>query len=496
MAVFLSLLSGASLGLAFAPFHLYWLAVVAPAILFYVWRRSDWQDAPRQGYWFGVGYFLSGVHWVYYSIYTYGGTPLIVAVLMNLLLVLFLALYPWMLGWLGRRYFGRRGVWFQIAAFALFWVMLEWLRSVMLTGFPWLSLGYSQIDSPLAGYAPLVGVYGVSGLVVLSAAMLVVGLTDRTLRLVAWPGVLTIWLCGWLLTGISWTEPHGKGVNVAIIQANIDQGQKWNPELRFDAVRVYSAMTRDNFDSELIIWPETAVPFFLKQALPYLDPLLRDMEKANTALLFGIPVREPDGRYYNALVAMGTAQGEYRKQHLVPFGEYVPLLSLLGDLIQFLKVPMSSFSKGDSDQALISFNGSVIGASVCYEDAFPSLIHAMAARSDFMVNVSNDGWFGRTIAPDQHLQIARMRALESGRWLLRATNTGISAIIDNTGRLIRHSGQDVVAVVKAKVERRNGSTLYSLIGESVWVVLLTLLLLPDIVKKQRRYRGRVASGAK
>ncbi len=484
----LALFAGALLPLAYAPFNFFPLAVLAPAALFYVWLQSTPRGAARRGLLFGIGLFGIGVSWVFVSMYGPGGVGLGLSIFLTVLMVLVLALFPALLGYLVRRYFTRAGArWQLLVIFPAAWVVCEWVRGWFLTGFPWLLLGYSQIDAPLAGIAPLAGVYGVSLLVALSAGGLVMVLraprgAERAVYFIA---LTALWLGAGAFKSRPWTQPVDGPLRVTLLQGNIPQDLKWVWDLRGPTIDLYSGLTREHWDSELIVWPETALPDFFHNAEPFLDGLAAEAREHGADLLLGVLYQDPaTERYYNSMVSVGEVQNFYHKRHLVPFTEYLPMKKLLGGIIDFMQVPMSDFSAG-SDPRPLPVAGQKVGISICYEDAFGEEVIQGLPEATLLVNVSNDAWFGESIAPHQHLQIARMRALETGRPLLRATNTGISAVIDAGGRVQAIAPQFEIYALSASVQPMRGATPYVLVGNTPLVIALLLMLSAGAVNSRR-----------
>ncbi|NOX42664.1 MAG: apolipoprotein N-acyltransferase [Gammaproteobacteria bacterium] len=468
----LALSCGALTTLAFAPFYLFPISLVTLSLLFYLWLNSSVNKAFRHGYLFGVGLFATGVSWVYVSMSKFGGVPPALAIFLTALLVLFLALFPAIAGAVFRRFFHTNNLnksWIIILP-SLF-VLFEWIRGWIFTGFPWLLIGYSQLDSPLIGFAPVMGVYGLSWIALICSALITYilcnGKPALKFGLVA---LFTIYFCGALLDLVEWTQPKGNPLNVTLIQGNVSQDKKWLAEQRQPTIDLYTKLTRENWSSDLIIWPETALPAFYHQAKGFLDRLHQEARQTNTDLLIGLPFMDDDGvRYYNGVISLGKQQDVYHKQHMVPFGEYIPFKALLGDVLKILNVPLPNFSQSDNTNRILRIANHQVGISICYEDAFGEEAILALPDVDLLVNVSNDAWFGDSIAPHQHLQIAQMRAIETGRPLLRATNTGVTAIIDHNGHIQSKLPQFVAQALSGATQPMSGSTPYSMVGN--WLVI-------------------------
>ena len=475
---FIVLLAGALGVTAFAPLGWYPVAYVSLAVLFSQWLEDTPRQALRHGALYGLGYFGAGVSWVYVSVHTYGHVAMLPAALVTAALVVYLALYPALLGYCLKRWLPVSAPLRLLVAFAAGWILFEWLRGWLFTGFPWLTLGSSQVDAPLAGYAPLSGVYGVGLAATLTAAMLA-ALLHRRMRLPALLVLGVVWAGGILLDHVEWTGVRGAPLKVALVQGNIAQETKWAPGNFKHTLTRYMTLTFDLAPTDLVVWPETAIPAFYDQVqdslIPQLDAELRTM---HSVLLTGIPVLDKTNwRYYNSVVTLGEERRFYYKQHLVPFGEYLPLRGLLGDSLDALAVPNADFSSGESTQSLLVADGYPVATSICFEVAFAEEIRRAMPQAALLVNVSNDGWFGDSLAPHQHLEMARLRARETGRPMLRATNTGISAIIDHTGRVIARSPQFEEAVVTGTITPRQGATPYVLLGNTPVVILCVIVLL-------------------
>lgn len=484
-------LLGALLVLAFAPYGLYPLAVVCPAGLLWLLEDASPRRAAWRGFLFGALEFACGVHWIYISLHDMGGLEAVLAVLMLALLVGIMALYSAAACTLTVRY-SRTGQWRRyLVLFPAAWTLLEWVRSWFLSGFPWLTLGYSQVDSPLRGYAPLWGVFGVSFCALFCAGLLLLALGRQAAwrrRVVALAALAALWTSGGLLAERRWTHPAGPDVSVSLLQGDIPQDQKWLPENFLSTLKLYRGMTDAHWDSRLIIWPEAAIPAYAEDVqVSFLDPLEEDAHRHGADILLGVPTSDPAGDYYyNSVISLGSSEGTYDKRHLVPFGENFEFLPQWAkSMLRDLDLPYSSFTPGAPEQPLLKAAGYPVGTSICYEDAFGDEIMRALPQAAFLVNVSDDGWFGDSIALPQHLEIARMRAIETGRWLLRDTNTGITAFIDDGGRVLAEAPRGKQSVLQGRLKPLSGATPVTRWGEGA-VALLSLLLLLGCVWLVRR----------
>ncbi len=485
------LLAGALLPLAFAPFKLFPLGVLMPAILFSLWLGCSPQRAAWRGFLFGCGMFGIGTSWIYVSLHTYGNMPVPLAGLAVVLFTAILAAFPALVGNLQGRYRHSNSNVQLLLVIPALWVLAEWLRGWFLTGFPWLHLGYSQVPSALSGVAPWLGVYGVSLAVAMSAALVVRGLCDRRQlwrRYV--PGLALLWAVGWFAGTINWTQPVGDPIRVTLVQANIPLAAKWAPEQRQSILEAYFQLSTRASDPDLIIWPEAAMPAYLDEIdSQYLAHLRRYARDTNSDFLIGVVERD-QGRYYNSVISLGSSPGIYRKRHLVPFGEFLPFKTVSGWLLNYLNIPMSDFSAGEDKQKPIRAAGQAIGLSICYEDAYGEEIIRALPEATFLVNVSEDAWFGNSLAPYQRLQMSRMRALETSRVMLRVANTGLSAVIDSRGEVVVRTPQFQPYVLTREIQPLQGSTPYTKFGN--WVVIMLTCLLAGLGwAEQNRLGSRI-----
>lgn len=472
-------INGAGLMLSFAPNGHYLLAPIMLLPLLFTMLYSTPRAAAWHGFAFGCGLFLAGTYWFYVSIHVFGEAPLWIAMFLMLCVVFIMGLYYGATAWLVCRLVSGRVLAF-VAIAPTAWVAIEWLRGWFLSGFPWMTLGYAQIDSPLAGFAPLVGVYGVSAALVLStAALLAAGIAPG--RRFAPFAILAIlpWLCGYALQQPAWTQVAGPAIRTTIVQGGVSQDQKWMPEQFLKTLALYRDATLGRRDHELIVWPEVALPAAMDQVEGYLRSIEDELSADNKSLLLGILEREPVGdvTYNSVLMLNGKEWQTYRKRHLVPFGEYFPVPDFVRNWMRLMSLPNRDMTPGDAVQPLLeTAGGEKLAIAICYEDAYGAeQLYALPTAS-VLINVSNDAWFGDTIAPHQHLEIARMRALEAGRYVVRATNNGVSAFIDAKGRILEAGPQFEFVAMTRDVPPMHGLTPYARYGNVPLIASIVALL--------------------
>ncbi|QJD30159.1 apolipoprotein N-acyltransferase [Methylococcus geothermalis] len=467
-SVLLALVGGALLPLAFAPFGYALVALLSLALLFRVWLNASPPRAAMYGYLFGLGQFGVGVSWVFISMHEFGGSDVFSAAGLTALFVAYLALFPALAGWLGVTVGGGSVLVRALLVFPAAWVVTEWLRGWLFSGFPWLQIGYSQTDTGLRSIAPVFGVFGVGWLLaVLAGLVLSAWLLDRRGRRLALLGAAVVLVGSTQFAKVQWTQPAGDPIRVTLLQGNVPQDQKWRPEAKSATVQMYVDMTRQHWDSRLIVWPETAVPAFYQQvAESFMAPLEAEARQHGVDILVGVPYYEAQGdRYYNAVVTLGAKPGRYFKRHLVPFGEFLPLRPVLGFVLDILQIPLADFTAGAPRQTLLQAAGYPLIASICYEDIFGQESLAGLPEGAYLVNVTNDAWFGDSFAPYQHWQKARMRALETGRYMLRATNTGVTGIIDASGKPVAVAPMFRREALTGMLQPMAGATPYALWGD-------------------------------
>ncbi|KOO02183.1 apolipoprotein N-acyltransferase [Vibrio nereis] len=478
---------GAITTLSFAPYQLWPLAILSPALLLLLIHRQSAKSALGIGYAWGLGQFATGISWVHISIDTFGGMPKIASLFLMALLVGYLALYPALFCWSLNRFFpSENRIKFFLVAPAL-WLIFDWLRGWVMTGFPWLWLGYSQIDSPLANFAPVGGVELLTLLVMISAACISYTLIKKQWMHLLIPVI--IFSAGYGLKIANWVTPNPDSTTkLALIQGNIAQELKWVPSQRWPTIMKYTDLTRENWDADIIIWPEAAVPAFEFELSSFLSNLDSAAKMNNSAVITGVVNQGEDKKFYNSILTVGeTTYGDYsydmsqryHKHHLLPFGEFVPFESILRPLAPFFNLPMSSFSQGDFIQANIDANGKQMAPALCYEIIFNEQVRQnVTEETDFILTLSNDAWFGRSIGPLQHMEIARMRALELGKPVIRSTNNGVTAVTDFKGTVVAQIPQFETGVLRTEVMSTSGQTPYRQVGSwplYFWIALSLVL---------------------
>lgn len=480
-----ALISGALLVLAFAPFHFWLLGIIAPAILLALCIQHPARTAFYRAFIFGLGFFGAGISWVYVSIHTFGQTSVALAIALTFIFVAFFSLFiASMMATLCALIKTPR---YRILAYPFFWALFEIIRSWFLSGFPWLLIAYSQTESPLAGFIPVLGETGVGFLVIsLSSLFFSYAIKPFTsdnfslstlrahyVRFSPTPLIIAcIFILGISLSHIEWTKPD-KTLKISMVQGNIPQSLKWDPLALTHHLQRYWQLSQNLWHNDLVIWPENGIPAFPIHVAPHLELIQDTAKTSGSTLLTGIPLSNVNGSYNNGLIALGLHEGRYLKRHLVPFGEYVPLASLLRGLIHLFDLPMSDFEVGPLSQSLIRVKDIPINILICYEIAFEDLLRQDLPEAKLLVTISDDAWFGDSLAPSQHLQIAQFRALQSQRPVLFATNNGITAIINANGRIQRQLKPFIADVLSGQIITRAGTPPWLWINP--WLELLFIV---------------------
>lgn len=493
---FLAFFLGALCTTGFAPFGVWPAPTFSLMGLFMLWQRTA---SPRQaallGLSWGLGCFLTGVSWVYVSLSEFGGMAAPLAALATLLFCLTLALFPALAGGLFARWQQRTAPWRCALLFAGLWTLTEWLRGTVFTGFPWLAVGYAQSpSSPLAGWGAVLGVYGVGFIVALIGSLSAVLIATRGKPLLAWLAIALLFASGALLRQMDWTHPVGAPLTVALLQGNVPQSLKWDPNRLMLSIDTYTRLAQQH-PAALTVLPETALPLMFNE-------VPRDVLQGFTrhgAALIGAPIATKDGGYANGAVLLAPTFFEslnpslgasrqasaYAKRHLVPFGEYAP--PGFSWFFQLAKIPMSSFTAGSPQQPSLVLGEQHIAPNICYEDLFGEELLNALPHATLLVNLSNTAWFGDSLAQPQHLQIAQMRALETGRTMLRATNTGMTAMIAPNGIVTAVLPPFTTAALMVTAQGYSGLTPYARWGNLLALVLAALACLPAVRRANRRH---------
>ena len=491
-----SVLAGAATTLAFAPFDLSALVFFTLALAFYFWNRLSLKQATFSAWLFSLGLQCTGVGWIYHSVHTHGDAPAVFAILLVFLLCCYLSLYVALAVYTVNRFLPNNAKLRLLVFYPAAWLVFEWLQGYVMTGFAWMQLGYTQIDLPLSGFAPILGNHAISGLVAFCAGVMLVliilwqdfwkGMQSKKIAALLL-SVVMLWLSGAYLKTISWTHADGEPIRVSMVQANIAQQDKWKKGMRQSTLDLYRDLSLAQQDVDLIVWPETAVPDYWYRVVPYIKQLREDMRQKDADLLLGIFVKNDESRLLNSVM---NINGEiYHKRHLVPLGEFIPLRFLIKFFNRFVNIPMSDIASGDDEQPLLKAAGVPIGISICFEEAFSRDVLKDLPEAKILVNVSNDAWFEDSHEAHQHHAIARMRALETGRYMIRSTNTGITSFIGPHGEVIKQLPQFEIGVLKANVQPMSGSTPFVRWGDALIVTICSLLLLGFGVKYNRQFKS-------
>ena len=492
----LALAAGAACSLAFAPAGLYPLAILCPALLFMLWEGRRPGDAALIGFAYAFGLFLAGTYWIYIAVHEVGKAPAWLAVFLLLGLVAIMAAYFALLGALAAWLVPRGGALRWLAFLPGGWVLVEWLRGWLFSGFPWLAAGYAHIDSPLAGLAPVAGIHAVTLASALTAGAVVALVQGSTRERVSAAVVVALcWSAASALGGRAWTDPSGPPIDVAIVQAAVPQDDKWADENRDRILAQYRDMTRPVLGRRLIVWPEASIPVLAHEAGPYLASMWAEAQRAGSDLVLGLLRYDFDtSHYYNGVLALsGEETGWYYKRRLVPFGEFFPVPDFVRRWMRLMSLAYTDMTPGADDQPALSAAGVKVGVTVCYEDAYGADQLAVLREAELLINVTNNAWFGDSTAPHQQMQIARFRALEAGRYLVRATSNGISGIIGPDGEVVARAAQFVPEVLLGEARPFTGLTPYARTGN--WPVLALAGLLVLLAAAGRRPPRAPLTGA-
>jgi len=484
-------LAGVLLTGAFAPFKLWPLAILSISYLFYTWSylANSARHAFFYGFLFGLGFFTSAISWVYISLYVFGGLPLWLAVLLCALFIMLLAIFPALTGYLLNRIFTLNHKLIYLIGFSCLWVLMEWLRSHLLSGFPWVIVAFSQTNSPLSGFIPIVGEVGVSWIVCfLSGLLIFLFKWTEKKQLCALLLILTIFGVSSALKQIQWSHTVANPITVSAIQASIPQSLKWDADKFKSNLKTYTQLTEQSLKSDLIIWPESAITLPLQYVDDYLSIWNNRLKKKNKTLLLGLPIQTDLETYYNGLIAIGANHGTYRKRHLVPFGEYPFLYPISQYIIKYFHIPMANFTPGANDQSLMRLGNIKLANYICYEIAYERLVLSDFPAANLIINISDDSWFGDSLAAWQQIQIGQFRAIETSRYAIFSTNDGVTAFINPQGQFIKSLPRYQKAILTAKVTPKIGRTPMMSIGN--WWMILSVFFIFIVVWIVGYCRGR------
>jgi apolipoprotein N-acyltransferase len=499
LALFIALLSGALITLSFAPFNLWPIAVLSLIIQSLLIKEQSFKIILWRCFAFGIGFYGAGIHWIYVSIHNFGGASPLFAGLLVFIFACFMAAIFVLPFYIYGRWFNRHSLGLIIALPAC-WLLGEWMRTWLLTGFPWLYLGYAHLNTPLAGWAPITGVMGISFILVMSAALFAEWIwkiksepTQKTSRMIATLVCVIFWIAGASLKNITWAEPDTTPIKIGMVQPNIDQSIKlsFNQDTTIAALNQLRELSTDLWTNDWVIWPEAAIPTSLTyhDALPFLEEMNSKASEHSAALFTGVIYEDREKqKYYNSIAGLGEGYGFYHKRRLVPFGEYVPLEDQLRGLIEFFNLPTSFIHLGPQDQHGLIAKGVGITPAICYEIVYPDLIAQAAKETQVLLSVNNLGWFLDSIQSKQFMQMAQMRALETGRYLVYSTNNGPSAIIDNHGKILSHSDSFKAQTFTGVIHAVKDWTPFMVYGSGPLAIFATLLLLilsmPQLLKQR------------
>ena len=498
IALLIAFISGSLITLSFAPFNIWPITLISLVSLALLLKEQSIKSILWRSFTFGVGLYCAGVHWLYVSIHNFGGASPVFAGFLVFVFACFMAILFTLPFGIFARWFSRHSLGIIIALPAC-WLLGEWIRTWLLTGFPWLFLGYAHLNTPLAGWAPITGVIGISFILALTSGVIAEWIWKnkktphaKNLLMISTFACAIFWLVGAGIKNTVWAEPDVTPISIGMVQPNIDQSIKlsFSQDTTIAALNQLRDLSTDLWTNDWVIWPEAAIPTSLTyhDALPFLEEMNTKASEHNTALFTGVIYEDREKRkYYNSIAGLGQGYGFYHKRRLVPFGEYVPLEDQLRGLIEFFNLPTSFIHLGPKDQHGLIAKGVRITPAICYEIVYPDLIAQAAKETQVLLSVNNLGWFLDSIQSKQFMQMAQMRALETGRYLVYSTNNGPSAIIDNQGKILSQSDAFKAQTFTGKIYAVKDWTPFMVYGSGPLVIIATLLLLslglPQLLKR-------------
>jgi apolipoprotein N-acyltransferase len=494
-------LAGLLIPFGFAPFHLPGFTILGIALLYAMLNRQTVKQAFLTGFFFGLGFLGLGLSWVYVSIHEYGHLNVLFSGLITLLFVFYLALYPALVAVLYTRLASKCSVLFSCFLFGAIWCLGEYLRSTVMSGFPWLLLGFGQIDTPLKYFLPIVGVYGVSFLTCLAATFLVKTIQSTKMKRYVWLiAFIALLLTPTFLKYKKWTTVVDTPVSVGIIQANLSMRDKWDESLFWQLLQQYKeGIAQLMGKKKLIVMPESAIPVPESYVSDFIDTVNLQGTQAESSILLGIPqpTNNDETYYYNTLISLGAAQGTYYKQHLVPFGEYIP--QPFEQIIKWLAIPSANLKSGKKNQPLIRVDNHPIATLICYELAYPELLRKQLPEAEWIVSISDDGWFGRSLAMYQQLQMSQVLSLQTGRFQVVSNNDGLSSIINSEGSIVASLPAFSAGILEENIYPATGTSPWVYFGDLPVLLLCMLAVLwvplSETVRKKREVSFRSLDGA-
>ncbi|WP_119327986.1 apolipoprotein N-acyltransferase [Cysteiniphilum halobium] len=473
----LALITGVMLTLSFSPIGLSIFAFISLILLMQILQRQQhMRRCLWLGFCYGIGFFGSSISWIYVSIHAFSQS-IFLGVTLTIVFILFLSLFFLIFGYAYAKLKDHH-FFYRILLLPVVWLILELLRTHLFTGFPWVLLGYSQTHTFLAGFAPIGSVFLVGFIVCFISTCISEAINHfRQPKIIISMliSIIVTLVIALLLQQIKWTKSDGIEKSVSILQGNFIQDQKWDPSMLQTIINYYYTTTKDN-PADLVFWPENSIPTFKT----FIAPLLRQVDdlgdKQHSAILVGTVALNSKKQYFNSAFVYGLGSGHYYKHHLVPFGEYYPFAYFLEPFMAYFNIPMSSFTKGDEVQPLLKMNGLSVALFICYEIAYPSEVRAQLQNANLIAVISDDAWFGDSLAPWQHEEISQMRAIETGRYVIQATNNGVTSIINPKGQTIASLPRNKQAILKGKVYGMTGQTPWTIYG-LLPITLLSLLFM-------------------
>ena len=472
-----SLFTGLLIPFGFAPFHLPGLAILGMALFFIQLRNQTLKQSFVTGFFFGLGFLSLGVSWIHVSIHEYGHLNTIISAFITLIFISYLAIFPALAALFYQKLAIKRALLFNCFLFSALWCLGEFLRANVLGGFPWLLLGFSQIDTPLGCFLPIFGVYGASFIACLAAALLATGMqADRTKRYIWVVSFITLMIGPSLLKNIQWTSISTTEISVGVIQANLSMRDKWDESLFWKLLQRYEEYIGQLIgQKQIIVMPESAIPVPINYVSDVLENLDHQAKQAGSAILLGIPqpTTVDNSTYYNTLTTLGSAQGTYLKQHLVPFGEFIP--KPFQKIFDWLALPAANLKSGRDNQPLVIVQNHPVATLICYELAYPNLLRKQLPQAEWIVSISDDGWFGHSLAMHQQLQISQVLSLQTGRFQIVANNDGLSSIIDAQGHIVASLPAFSSGILESSINPATGASPWVRFGDTP-ILMVSLLM--------------------